>query len=351
MWWHFLDYAERDGRQPGVLLNRGWWLNETPRLMPVCRLFGHKPVVDGYGPHPRGLDARRWVACDRCGVRPDPQGDLDPDAWAIGQRYDGPFLEEPEPFVLTTEMLRTAGARGLTSYSVPGPWPKRPTGTVGGQVMLGRWGGGHTIGLDISPEGGDHALAFHIAISPLFWFSVHFDDHGRWLTRRLLPRDSFDTRQIGLSFDEWHLRWKLWKRQGHWSRDDPKWWAGTINLDLVEKLFGPKRFSRKQAAGPELAWVHLPHGDSYQMQLTLQRVRLGRPRLRRAKWSWQVEWQSDSAVPIHGTSGGGDFDGFVKVPDDAVTEDRWVTKACELIAKDLTERRERYGYRAEGAEE
>ncbi len=351
MYGHTIDYQARDGRERGVLLNRGWWLHETPRLMLRCRLLGHRPVVDGYGPHERGLDARRWVACDRCGVRPEPQGNLDPEQWAIGQRYTGPFVAEKGPYVLTTELVRRSMGRMLTGHFPPGPWPRRPTGTVGGQVLLGRWGGGFTIGLDICPGGHDHTLRFHAAISGLFFISIHLDDHGWWLTRRLLPRDSYDARKIGLNLHEWTLRWSLWEREGHWSSGDPKWWQGSISLDLVERLLGPKRYSYTDEEGPVFGRVTLPEGDSYQVKLTLQRRRLGRPRSRRAREAWTVEWESDRCIPTRSDGKrGSTWGSSVEVTDDAVNRRVWPDHAVRLIGMDMSALRKRYGYQSEGAE-
>ncbi|MEU8195256.1 hypothetical protein AB0C10_15895 [Microbispora amethystogenes] len=351
MYGHTLDYQARDGQERGVLMNRGWWLHNTPRLIPLCRLLGHRPVVDGYGPHERGLDPRRWVACDRCGLRPDPKGVLDPEQWAIGQRYTGPFVAEKEPYVLTTELVRRSMDRMLTGHFPPGPWPRRPTGTVGGQVLLGRTWGVFSIGLDLCPEGHDHTLRLHAQINPLFFISIHLDYHGRWLTRRLLPRGAFDGREIGLSLSEWSLRWSLWRREGHWSRDQPKWWGGSINLDLVERLLGPKRYSYTDEAGPEFGWVALPEGDSYQVKLTLQRRRLGRPRSRRVQEAWSVSWESDRGIPTRSDGKrNGVWGSSVTVSDAAVRRGLWVTDALALIGKDLSGLRERYGYRPEGAE-
>jgi len=85
-----VDYRKRDGERPGTLLNRGYFLTGLPRLILLCRLLGHRPVVDGTTGY-RDRPGHRWVCCDRCGVRPDPQGQLDPDRWNIGDRYTGPF--------------------------------------------------------------------------------------------------------------------------------------------------------------------------------------------------------------------------------------------------------------------
>src|SRR3954469_3892605 len=89
-----VDYSN-DRPDPRCLINRGFWVHDVPRLIPLCRLFGHKPVVDGT----KGVgtsEPSRWVACDRCGLRTQPQGCLDPGQWNIGDPYTGPLHPQPE---------------------------------------------------------------------------------------------------------------------------------------------------------------------------------------------------------------------------------------------------------------
>ncbi|GGK90431.1 hypothetical protein Ppa06_57960 [Planomonospora parontospora subsp. parontospora] len=91
MRWHTHDnLADPDvpAAPRGRLVDLSWWLG-VPRLLLVCRVLGHRPVVDGVDT-PRW--SARWVACSRSGSRPSPQGDLDPTVWEIGRPYDGPFV-------------------------------------------------------------------------------------------------------------------------------------------------------------------------------------------------------------------------------------------------------------------
>src|SRR5262245_12335266 len=114
MWWQSIDYLKRDGRQRGMLVHRGIWLHDVPRLMLWCRLRGHKPVIDGNGPDRPDGGARRWVVCDRCGVRPDPQGNLPAKRFDVGQRYTGDLY--PPEFAQARQVI------GSTMWG-PGPWP------------------------------------------------------------------------------------------------------------------------------------------------------------------------------------------------------------------------------------
>ncbi|GGO63144.1 hypothetical protein [Nonomuraea cavernae] len=352
MYWHTSDNAEQEGRQPGRLADRSFWLNDAPRLMLWCRLLGHKPVVDGYGPAGATLRAARWVTCDRCGVRPDPQGNLDPDEWPVGVPYDGPWIP-------LTRVLAMSGAMSLldlkrppihaSDLGKPGPFPDKPTGTIGGQLLLGRTFGGFSAEVKVGNAGSEHTLAAHLRIHPLGALYLHTERFGTWLQRRLNPT-GYDSRVISLSFDDWAIRTQLWARRGCWSRDDPWWMHGRVSLDLVEKVLGHKRFSYRTVDGPVMGWIKMPEGDSHQVQLTLKRVRLGRSRAEwAAKYHWSVEWES--ATPIVTRPGkGGTVSASVQVPDQAVEARCWDVLACAVAAKQLSERRAEYGYQPEAAE-
>lgn len=342
MYWHSRDNQQHGSLTPGLLIDRSFWLHDAPRLTLRCRLLGHKPVVDGYEPHPRGLPARAWVTCDRCGVRPDPQGDLDTREWPIGSRYDGPH-ETPQRHILRDETLRTG-----VGHRLPGPWPANPTGHLGAQLLLGRTFGVFSIAFEVGCAGGDNTLAAHIRLNPLGALYVHTEGFGTWLQRRW-NRKGFTPRVISLSISEWAIHWQLWARQGEWSRDDPWWMHGRISFDLVEKLLGSKRYSSRTMEGPVMRWLHMPEGDSHQVQLTLKRVRLGRSRAEwAARYHWSVEWESATPIVIR-PGRGGITAASVRVPDEAVESRSWDVLACMLAEQDLSERRAAYGYRPEVA--
>ncbi|WP_433444577.1 hypothetical protein [Nonomuraea sp. CA-141351] len=350
MWWHSIDYLKRDGRQRGMLVHRGFSLHRVPRLMLWCRLRGHRPVVDGYGPHKPGLDAARWVACGRCGVRPDPQGSLDPDGWEVGQSYDGPYAGDEMNDPLMRALLGPGNTVIKGGMHLPGRWPATPTGTLGGELVIGRTFGVFSAEVTIGAAGAEHTLAAHLRVWPFGALYLHTEGFGAWLQRRLIP-EGYTSRAINVSVDDWAIRWQLWAREGEWSRNDPWWMHGRISLDLVQALFGPKRYSYETVDGPMLGWVTMPEGDSHQMQLKLERVRLGRPRLNRAaKYHWSVEWTADSPGIETRPGKGGIISASVRVPDEAVEARCWDVLACALIARKLGEDRTRYGYRPENME-
>jgi hypothetical protein len=292
--------------------------------------------VDGYGPIRPGLDAARWVVCDRCGVRPDPQGNLDPDGWAIGQPYDGLWCRP--------EFTADIRERGATTWT-PGRWPAKPTGTLGGELVIGKTWGVFSVEVKVGNAGSEHVLATHLRVWPFGALYLHTERFGTWLQRRLNPT-GYESRVIGLAIDGWKLRTQLWACRDHWSRDDPWWMHGSISLDLVEKVFGRKRYSYTDHATSD-GLVALGSGEVHPVRLTLQRQRLGRPRLERcARYSWIVEWTAVNGEGIPTGDGRGTVSAAVPVDDGTATSGEWAAAACVAIAEQIAQDRARYGYQA-----
>ncbi|WP_440063814.1 hypothetical protein [Streptosporangium sp. OZ121] len=353
MYWHATNYAKQDGRQPGQLAHRSFWLGDAPRLMLWCRLRGHRPVVDGYDPHRPGGDAARWVCCDRCGVRPEPQGSPDPEQYAVGDPYTGPYI----PLIRVLVARSIASALGLKptlntdDQGRPGPWPDNPGGTVGAEVIVGKTFGVFSIAVEVGSAGEEHTLSAHLRINPLGAIYLHTERFGTWLQRRLIPK-GYDSRSISLGLGDWRLRWQIWAVSNSWSRDTPRWQDGSLSLDLMEQLLGPKRYSYEDVGMPVLVPLHLAEGEAYQVRLRLKRVRFGRPKGRRPKMSWSVEWMADRGIPTKPTErdGEGVTSAAVTVPDESVAAGAWDVTARELITKWIEEQRARYGYRPGSSE-
>ncbi|WP_431912922.1 hypothetical protein [Nonomuraea jabiensis] len=201
----------------------------------------------------------------------------------------------------------------------------------------------------MAPRGrcAEHTLAGHLRVWPFGAPYLHTEGVGAWLQRRLIP-EGYTSRVMNVSVDDWGIRWQWWAREHEWSRDDPWRMRGRISLDLVEKLFGPKRYSYETVDGRVLGWVKMPEGDTHQVQLTLQRQRLGRPRLKRAKWAWAVEWDApNGGIPIKPDSQNRVTVSAVKVPDEAVEARCWDVLACAMIARKRGEERKRHGHHPE----
>jgi hypothetical protein len=325
------------------LFNRGYFAMGVPRLIPFCRLLGHRPVVDGYD---NARDHRRWVACDRCGVRPDPQGSLDPARWNLGDRYTALLGTLDLP---TDKQARFDALKSLPDFYVPGPWPTKPTGAFGAQILIGRHGlvG---AGVKVGNAGSEHTLAAHLYLSPLFGITVHTERFGEGLRRRLNPT-GWQSRVIDIGGTPGRLYWRIWAKRDEHSHDTPKWQHGSIRIDPRDILLGPKRFTYEKVGDPVTAVVRMPHGDDHEVTLQLERQRHGRKRGRRQRESWVVDWNARTGIPTKPHSRGGVYGSGVEVNDRDADAGTWPAAAAAAIAVDLTRDRARYGYRAPEAVE
>ena len=316
IWTFTVDYRKDGGSSARALINRGFWVNGLPRLMPLCRLLGHRPVVDGvdYGHSGR---RSRWVACDRCGVRTNPQGPLDEDL-VVGQPY---------------------------TDTLPGPWPRSPRGGIGGQVVVGRNNDAISAEVKVGNAGSEHVLAGHIHLGHLGALYLHTEGFGQGLQRRLNPV-GYDSRVTGISAHDGHIYWRLWGKRDHYRSSDPWWQRGSIQIDPRTILWGPKRYSYTDVGDPVTATVRMPHGDDHEVKLQLQRQSLGRARLPRKQQTWIVDWSAKPGIPTRNTDRGTITASAVPVSDAAVEGDGWVSEACAAIAAKLTRDRSRHGYRA-----
>lgn len=335
---HTVDYR-KDRPNDRAWINRGFWVYNVPRLIALCRLLGHKPVVDGTTGF-QGRPGSRWVACDRCGIRPDPQGVLDPALWDIGQPYDGEFLDRPIPVRVREQLAK----RGHTArLGIPGHWPARPTTSVGGQLVIGR-SSSTGISLKVGNCGSEQVLAIDFGITGLFHLYLHTEDHGRWLQRRLNPR-GYDSRIIEVDIHHRRLYTKLWARRDEWSKTDPWWMHGSLRLDPRDRLFGDPKYKYEDVGDPVTATVRMPEGDDHQVVLKLQKCTHGRTRGRQAH-SWNVHWESKAGIPVrnHDWKGNNTYASGVDVSADAVSDDRWVAEACAAVAAQCSRDRAHYNY-------
>lgn len=341
---NYLDNPRRAGRRPRF--HRAFHLRDIPRLTPVCRLIGHRAVVDGTPSRRPGHLGIRWVCCDRCGLRPAPQGSLDPSTWSIGERYTGDwgeFLPDRQP--ARREVLKALKG----SHHPPGPWPTSPTGTLCGELVLGAARGlSNGVGIEVSvgSAGDDHTIAGHLQLGRLGAIYLHAEDHGQGLRRRLNPT-GYDARLIEFAFGHNGFQWKLWATCGAWSRDTPRWQDGSICLDPRELLWGTQRYWFDNVGEPETITVRLPDGDDYKVMAQLQRRILGRPRGKRRHDAWTVDWECLSGIPYRDDDswkGDSIYGSAVEVSELSVDDDTWRREAAVEIAAQVTRNRTRYHY-------
>jgi hypothetical protein len=335
-----VDYLDdRDAPpSPGTLVNRGFWVYRVPRLVLWCRLFGHKPVVDGTeGGGPDG--GYRWVCCDRCGIRPDPQGRPDPQQYRIGQPYDGPYQDAPP----AKPRDRSAALRKLkNTHYPPGPWPQKPVADVGGQVVIGRTFGGAGVELKLGNCGSEQVLAFSVRLHHLGALYLHTERHGQWLQRRLNPT-GYNSRVFELAVGDRRLRWKIWAKRDEWSRDTPRWQDGSIRIDPREILLGPVRNTYTDVGEPVDVVVRMPHGDDHTVTVQLQQVHTGRERGRK-QLTWTADWRCATGIPTKPGDRGHILASGVDISHTAALSGAWPAEAAAAIAAQMTEDRVRYDY-------
>jgi hypothetical protein len=335
----------KDRPDPRVLLHRSYHVSDVPRLMALCRLFGHKPVVDGYDSAygPETQRRRRWVTCDRCGVRPDPQGDLDPGQWNLRQPYPGPFTGRHIP----QEAARQLAKRGIIPQrsAQPGPWPADPTGDLGAELVIGR---SHSVGADIKVgnPGSEHVLAGHIGLGPLGALYVHTERFGQFVQRRLNPT-GYESRQIGFSIYHGRLSWELWAKCDEHKATDPKWMRGSTPIDPRHYLYGPRRNHQLSETDKVPAVVRMPEGDTYDVLVHLEQWETRRTR-GRAQTFWRAEWACKDGIPVRNHDWKGDETYSCSWVIEGVTpeNDRWPHIVAAAAAEHCSRDRARYHYRA-----
>jgi hypothetical protein len=306
---HTVDYSKDRGA--GGWINRGFWVHGLPRLMPMCRLFGHRPVIDGYDS--KYSDERaRWVACDRCGLR--------------------------------TSDRRSDGAPALdSSYSGPTTWDEA-VGVFGGQLVLIGAHTGVSVEVKLGNMGSEHTLAGHVHLGKLGALYLHTEKFGTGLIRRF-NRRSYESRVIGFNLSDGRFSGKVWAKRDSWSKTDPRWQQWSFQIDPRTILFGPKRYGYTDHGAPVEAVVRMPHGDDYPVKLQLQRQTFGRQKLKRKRLSWCVDWNTvGGGIPTKNTGRGRVSGSGVNVSDAAATDGGWEAEACVAIAAQMTKDRNRYGF-------
>lgn len=345
---HTVDY-DKDRPDPKVLLNRGYFAHGLPRLMPLCRAFGHKPVVDGYDSKYGDKERVRWVACSRCGVRPEPQGFLDPDDWQIGHRYAGRFTATTPPAPSTTLVKQLARKQmPIPRPKVPGPWPARPEGSLGAQLVIGR-SRSVGVGFKVGNAGSEQPLAAHIGLGRLGALYVHTERHGRGIQRLLNPT-GFESRETGVSFHNGRVWWNVWAPRDEHKASDPKWMRGNANINPAHYLLGPRKGEVIDRTDKEPATVHMPDGTTYDVTVQLEKWQRGRPRGKKTI-HWTLCWDCGPGIPVRNHDWKGDeyFGGSFPFPAATAGTHQWVQAAAALIAEHCAADRARYNYRAPAA--
>lgn len=316
------DYRRDDGRG---LVNKGLFLSYIPRPLLGCRVFGHKPIVDGFGVPKRDGHLARWVVCDRCGTRPVPQGQLDPTAWDVGDPYTGEYAE--------------AGATG----AVPGPWLERPTWNLSMQLCIGSSSPGFGVEFKVGNGGSENALAAHLRLGRLFAVYVSTGQLGRGLQRLLNPT-GYDSKVTGLTIGAGRVYWRVFVPRDHWSRSTPRWREGSLRYRLLDVLLGEKRYAHEDVDKAAVT-LPLPHGDAHEITMRLQRRTVSRKRTKARFDAWTVDWVAQRGIPTKPHGRGNVCGTSVDLAEADVPA--WQEAALTAIADQLTVMRDRHDYAKE----
>ncbi|PRY56463.1 hypothetical protein [Glycomyces artemisiae] len=323
-----IDYKERrrrDGRPEG-LLNRGITVFDVPRPVLRCRLRGHKPVIDGTGTVGQPGHLSRWVVCDRCDTRPEPQGRLHATGWDIGEPYPKPGdIREAAP--------------GETN---PGPWPE-PVFEFHTQVLIGGAGRGFSAEFKVGNRGSENALGGHLSLWRLFGIYWSTGEFGRGIQRRLNPT-GYESKVIEVSAYYSRIYWKLWA-----DRDDnrltSRWRAGSVRWRPLDLLLGEKHYPSEDIGDPVASVLVMPEGDRHRIALQLVRVDVKRRKRTRAKFhAWRVEWKTETGIPTMPGGRGTVLTASIRIDHANPASSAWALDALDAIRTDLAEARAARGY-------
>lgn len=338
-----VDYS-KDRPDPRVLMNRGYFLHRLPRLIILCRLFGHRPTVDGYDSQYGREEERRarWVICGRCGIRPEPQGILNPDNWDLGQPYTGPFTRAK----LLSPTVAKQLARGLkpVHQPIPGPWPAKPTSAVGAQVIIGR---SNFISAQVKVGSGssEQCLAADLSLGPLGAIYLHTEDHGQFIQRRLNAGKLLSTESRVTGIDVWRgrLEWRLWANRDTRSKDDPWWMHGSIPIDPRHYLFGKVTNRTVSTTEKTPATVTMPEGDTYEVTVRLEQWSIGRQRGRRRD-HWTAVWDCSPGTSIPTGHGKDQSGGSFPIQHVTTNTPNWPAVVAQAVADRIARDRARHDY-------
>lgn len=346
--WHVINERKTDRGQMGYLFYRRWFFYGVPTLTGLlCRLFGHRPVVDGYD-STYGAGSARWVQCGRCLRRPQWQGKLPLDL-KLGARYRGPWNPDD-----TSQTLHDA-ARALSGPGIGG-WvkpqiPDLPNGPWGGH---GHEEAGKTAELDICLRRKRGWTRYDLALRTrdsggwTVWLTLgplFLALKVPWFARlsEYLTRGSWEKREFQIGIDGWTLRLTVWGFDGHSASAWP-WWKRGVHVNLKDKLLGRAVHNSSEVEQAEVI-VPMPEG-SYAATAVLELSTWKRKRSPFTRSSYYCKITPRHFIPVPG-KGENSYD----CDDDGIwsqssgcggPDSEWRAKAVAGLVESALRSRERY---------
>jgi hypothetical protein len=321
-----VDYRAR-GDKPRGVLNRGIFINGIPRPLLTCRRFGHKAVIDGHGGPGEPGRAARWVACDRCGERPEPQGRLDPALWEVGEPYPKPG--DPR--------------EATPSETNPGPWPTSNTWDLSIQILIGASYPGFSAEAKVGNCGSENATAAHLRLGRAFAIYINTGELGRWWQRRLNPV-GYESKVVKVAVDRSRVRWNLGMPRDSYNKAWPRWRYGSFRWRPLDVLFGERRYTHEKVGKPVTAELVMPHGDRHEVTLQLQRRTVARKRTRSRFDGWAVDWDARAGIPTKPHGRGTVHGSGVRLDAANPESSAWALQALDQIRDNVSAMRTRYDY-------
>lgn len=333
MYMHDVDYIkERDSGQQNMYHHHGWFANLNLPDNPLCWLKGHTPSLHIHPlTHPNGRDGiteYRWIECKVCGRRSTRQ--VPPSPTPIN--YEG---------ILKSTDCRN-GWQGRDAEFSAETVVRKPVSEASVRFHLGS-------------RGSETPVDVHLTVAGT----------GIYLSTSLFSRTAdvitqSKGRELKLSLYDGSLCWKLWTDEDHSCSSDKmrrfggkyrSWLCrdGSISVKPLDYLYGGSpKYSYTDVDGPKSVLLVTAEGTEHNVDLTLQRQRLSRPKGPYTE-SWIVKWESKEGIPVRHNDWKGDcfYSSAVKLPGDNKMPylGDWVTEALDALRIRVTKDRNHYEWK------
>lgn len=192
----------------------------------------------------------------------------------------------------------------------------------------------------VGTAGSETPFDGHITIlgSGVFWGIENGRKLADWITRE--TKHKYEGRDLRLYVYHGTLYWSVWVHENHHERGEfAKWRNSSLNLNLFDHLYGPRKYSYENLAAADID-IALPEG-SYPVTATLQKQILGRAGHPKKIETFTVRVDAHNGVPNrYDKSGGWKGDrvyGF-GVPFKHVRNDWWIDAKAAITARILQDR-------------
>jgi len=323
MFMHSIDYVkERDGDSKNLLHHQARFAHLSLPENPVCWLFGHTPFVYRLPlrhKRPDGETEYRWVECKVCGRR--------------STRHVPSSPKQINYKDFATDVDRRTGWQGRDVSFAAETVIRNPVPEASARFHLGS-------------RGSETPVDIHLSIAGT---GIYLNTSLGSRTADIITHST--GREVKLSLFEGSLYWKLWVDEDHscsgsqMRRFGGKYrsWlcrSGSLSVRPMDYVYGGSpSYSYQDVEGPTTVLLVTSEGTEHNVDLTLQKQRLSRPKGPYTE-SWVVKWDCTEGIPVRDNDWKGDcfYGSAVKVD----SENDWVNEALWALRADVTSYRQRY---------